>query len=74
MNASLLAGPAPVGENDALVNGPELPRPLALAASVYSLPTIPLKVQPATFTVPPEAVRFVQDDKVPPEPLAMVRN
>ena len=46
---------------------------MSVAASVYSLPTTPLKVQPATFTVPPEAVRIVQDDNVPPEPLAMVK-
>jgi hypothetical protein len=72
---AVLAGPAPVGENDALVNGPVVPRArvVSLATKVYSLPMTPEKVHPATFTVPADAVRPVHDDKVPPEPDSMAR-
>jgi hypothetical protein len=70
----VLAGPAPVGENDALVDEPPVRvREVSVATRVYSVPTTPVKVQPATFTVPPEAVRPVQDDNVPPEPVSMDR-
>ena len=46
---------------------------LSVADKVYWVPTTPVKVQPATFTMPPVADSDEQDDKVPPEPLAMVR-